>query len=135
VAHFYQRSEGSRVRSAAVRPPWHGHGRHIPQSTLDPSALQEGGRGFTRCGGRLHGAFWPQRSNSMLHACGLELEDLAAYALHKNTRTIKSTLVAIPFTCTVESHGRTLFRPLSRDSTTLMRRHRAHRVPCLCGLP
>ncbi|MBV9596423.1 MAG: LacI family DNA-binding transcriptional regulator [Chloroflexi bacterium] len=26
---------------------------------------------------------------SMLHACGLELEDLAAYAIHKNTRTIK----------------------------------------------
>jgi integrase len=26
---------------------------------------------------------------SMLHACGLELEDLAAYAIHKNTQTIK----------------------------------------------
>src|SRR6266568_2665388 len=26
---------------------------------------------------------------SMLHACGLELEDLAAYAIHKNTETIK----------------------------------------------
>jgi hypothetical protein len=26
---------------------------------------------------------------SLLHACGLELEDLAAYALHKDTRTIK----------------------------------------------
>ncbi len=26
---------------------------------------------------------------SMLHACGLELEDLAAYAIHKDTRTIK----------------------------------------------
>ena len=25
----------------------------------------------------------------MLHACGLELEDLAAYAIHKNTQTIK----------------------------------------------
>jgi hypothetical protein len=25
----------------------------------------------------------------MLHACGLELEDLAAYAIHKNTETIK----------------------------------------------
>lgn len=26
---------------------------------------------------------------SLLHACGLELEDLAAYAIHKDTRTIK----------------------------------------------
>jgi integrase len=26
---------------------------------------------------------------SMLHACGLELEDLAAYAIHKNTQTIQ----------------------------------------------
>ncbi len=26
---------------------------------------------------------------SMLHACGLELDDLAAYAIHKDTRTIK----------------------------------------------
>src|SRR5690348_13830275 len=26
---------------------------------------------------------------SMLHACGLELEDLAAYAIHKNTQMIK----------------------------------------------
>jgi hypothetical protein len=26
---------------------------------------------------------------SMLHACGLELEDLAAYAIHKDTKTIK----------------------------------------------
>jgi len=26
---------------------------------------------------------------SLLHACGLELEDLAAYAIHKNTATIK----------------------------------------------
>src|SRR6266540_3503184 len=26
---------------------------------------------------------------SMLHACGLELEDLAAYAIHRDTQTIK----------------------------------------------
>ena len=25
----------------------------------------------------------------MLHACGLDLEDLAAYAIHENTQTIK----------------------------------------------
>jgi hypothetical protein len=39
------------------------------------------------------GAYTAHRSRSarisMLHACGLELEDLAAYAIHKNTQTIK----------------------------------------------
>jgi hypothetical protein len=39
------------------------------------------------------GAYTAHRGRSaripMLHACGLELEDLAAYAIHKNTQTIK----------------------------------------------
>jgi hypothetical protein len=49
----------------------------------------------------------------MLHACGLELEDLAAYAIHKNTQTIKryARRNVTLSTCTGESHGQTLFRP------------------------
>ncbi|MGH2370444.1 MAG: hypothetical protein ACRDI2_19895, partial [Chloroflexota bacterium] len=43
--------------------------------------------------GDAEGAYTAHRGRSarisMLHACGLDLEDLAAYAMHKDTRTIK----------------------------------------------
>src|SRR6266568_360251 len=63
---------------------------------------------------------------SMLHACGLELEDLAAYAIHKNTETIKKYARRNP----IHLHRRVAqadtLSTVIEDSTTLRQRHRAH---------
>ena len=63
---------------------------------------------------------------SMLHACGLELEDLAAYAIHKNTETIKKYARRNP----IHLHRRVAqadtLSTLIEGLTTLRQRHRAH---------
>src|SRR5207253_8519105 len=50
---------------------------------------------------------------SLLHACGLELEDLAAYAIHKNAQTIKKIRPTEPHSSA--SPSRTGRHPFDRD--------------------
>ena len=65
----------------------------------------------------------------MLHACGLELEDLAAYAIHKNTQTIKKYARRN----SIHLHRRVAqadtLSTVIEGSTTLRRQRKAHH-PC-----
>jgi len=109
LRQFYEYLIRANLRSDPINPVVRGGGRRTDREFAQLLFVHRGkGMGLTFLNRRLipllcqkagvdprdaEGAYTAHRGRSarisMLHACGLELEDLAAYAIHKNSQTIK----------------------------------------------